>query len=216
MLNKLACLVFREHQLEDRLEIDDDHIYLEGVLVGWGCSCLQVTFQVQSLHESLRLYDQLLPLTAVMVSLLHLLFVIDAPFQLALSAACPIWKGYLADIDCRYDVMSQASDDRTPEEQARSTLTSRCSSTPLYLSDENNHFNDVKLDMNEDVVSTLARHFAYLLIRDPLAILREHLHPTDDSSTYHFEVSFGTVIEWILYFLMKTRISIQLFGTLFG
>ena len=41
--------------------------------------------------------------------------------------------------------------------------------------------------------STLARHFGYLFMRDPLAILREHLHPTDDSSTYHFEVSHHAI-----------------------
>ena len=46
---------------------------------------------------------------------------------------------------------------------------------------------------------TLARHFGYLFIRDPLVIIREHLYPTDDQSTYHFEVSLDTVI------LLKTN-----------
>ena len=160
----MACVVFQDRatsspfhdlQFEDKIDIEDDHIYLEGVLVGWGCSCLQVTFQAQSLHESLQLHDQLLPLTAVMVSVIYLLSKMNLLFQVALSAACPIWKGYLTDIDCRYDVISQASDDRTPEEHERSRLTTRCCSSPLYLSDENNHLNDVELDLNEHVVSTL-------------------------------------------------------------
>ncbi len=75
-----------------------------------------------------------------------------------MSSASPIWRGYLTDIDCRYDILCQAADDRTLEEQNRSTLLSRCSPALLYLSDEHDHLNDVKLDMNENVVSTLIRH----------------------------------------------------------
>lgn len=147
---------FRDHQFEGKTDIRDNEIYLEGVLVGWGCSCLQVTFQAQSLSECLRLYDQLLPLTTIMVSIMRMSsYNYSCFFQLALSSACPIWGGYLTDIDCRYDVLSQAADDRTPEERQRSTLLSRCCSTPLYLSDEYNYLNDIKLDMNENVVSTL-------------------------------------------------------------
>lgn len=35
---------------------------------------------------------------------------------MALSAASPIWKGYLSDQDCRWSVISGSVDDRTPEE----------------------------------------------------------------------------------------------------
>jgi hypothetical protein len=38
-------------------------------------------------------------------------------FQLALSAASPIWRGYLAEIDCRWNVLCAMSDDRTAEER---------------------------------------------------------------------------------------------------
>jgi glutamate--cysteine ligase catalytic subunit len=79
-----------------------------------------------------------------------------------LSGASPIWRGYLTDIDCRYDVLAQAGDDRTPEERQRPTLISRCSAAVLYLSDEHNHLNDIKLDLNENVVSTLIRHGQFL------------------------------------------------------
>lgn len=48
-----------------------------------GCSCLQMTFQAQSIEEARHLYDQLTPLT---------------PIMLALSAASPIWRGYLSDV----------------------------------------------------------------------------------------------------------------------
>ena len=38
-------------------------------------------------------------------------------FQLAISAASPIWRGYLAEIDCRWNVLCAMSDDRTAEER---------------------------------------------------------------------------------------------------
>lgn len=37
--------------------------------------------------------------------------------QLALSAASPIYRGYLSDIDTRWSVISQSVDDRTREER---------------------------------------------------------------------------------------------------
>lgn len=75
-----------------------------------------------------------------------------------MSAASPIWRGYLTDIDCRYTVLSQAGDDRNSDERQRTTILSRCSSVPLYVSNENNHLNDIKVEFDENVVSTLQRH----------------------------------------------------------
>ena len=34
-----------------------------------------------------------------------------------MTAASPIHRGYLSDVDCRWGVMSNALDDRTPEER---------------------------------------------------------------------------------------------------
>ena len=47
------------------------------------------------------MYDQLSPL---------------GPILLALTAATPIYKGFLADTDVRWNQISRAVDDRTPEE----------------------------------------------------------------------------------------------------
>jgi hypothetical protein len=44
-----------------------DHIYLDAMGLGMGCCCLQVTFQAQSIDEARFLYDQLTPLTGIMV-----------------------------------------------------------------------------------------------------------------------------------------------------
>jgi len=46
-------------------------------------------------------------------------------------------------------------------------------------------FNKNKKGMPE----TLARHFGHIFVRDPLVILKEHLHPTDNKHSYHFEVN---------------------------
>lgn len=44
--------------------------------------------------------------------------------QLALSAASPIWRGYLSDVDCRWNVIAGSVDDRTAEERG-------CTVSPL-------------------------------------------------------------------------------------
>lgn len=36
---------------------------------------------------------------------------------MALSANSPIYRGYLADVDARWNVISSSVDDRTPEER---------------------------------------------------------------------------------------------------
>ncbi len=45
----------------------DNSIHLDSSSIGWGCCCLQVTFQAASFYESLELYDQLIPLTPIFV-----------------------------------------------------------------------------------------------------------------------------------------------------
>ncbi|KAJ3270551.1 hypothetical protein HK104_004897, partial [Borealophlyctis nickersoniae] len=107
-----------------------DHIYMDCMCFGMGCSCLQVTFQACNVEEARRLYDQL----AVM-----------APIMLALSAAAPIFRGYLADVDVRWSIIAGSVDDRTPAERGMQPLDgsptsrfrinkSRYDSISLYLS----------------------------------------------------------------------------------
>ena len=79
----------------------DDHIYMDAMAFGMGSCCLQITFQAKNITEGRRLYDQLSPL---------------GPIMLALTAATPIYKGFLADTDVRWNQISRAVDDRTAEE----------------------------------------------------------------------------------------------------
>jgi len=69
---------------------------------GMGCCCLQITFQACSVGEARRMYDAFVPV---------------GPIMLALSAAAPIFRGWLADVDCRWDVIAGSVDDRTEEER---------------------------------------------------------------------------------------------------
>lgn len=80
----------------------EDHVYMDAMGFGMGSCCLQITFQAKNITEARTLYDQLCPL---------------GPVMLALSAASPIFKGYLTDIDCRWNIISASVDDRTDEER---------------------------------------------------------------------------------------------------
>uniref|UniRef100_A0A914R3Z4 Glutamate--cysteine ligase n=1 Tax=Parascaris equorum TaxID=6256 RepID=A0A914R3Z4_PAREQ len=71
-----------------------DHIYMDHMGFGMGCCCLQVTFQAVNVDEARWLYDQLTPIT---------------PVLLALSAATPIFRSRLSDRDSRWDIISAVS-----------------------------------------------------------------------------------------------------------
>lgn len=74
------------------------HVYMDSMGFGMGSSCLQITVQPSDIHEARYLYDTLAPLT---------------PVLMAVSAAAPIFKGFLVNQDVRWNVISGAVDDRT-------------------------------------------------------------------------------------------------------
>ena len=74
------------------------HVYMDSMGFGMGASCLQVTMQASDIEQARYLYDALVPL---------------APIMLAVSAAAPIFKGFLVNQDVRWNVISGAVDDRT-------------------------------------------------------------------------------------------------------
>ena len=125
-------------------------------------SCLQVTFQACNISEAENLYDQLAPL---------------CPILLALTASSPIFRGYLADVDCRWDIISASVDDRNKKERSEGGIPkSRYDSISSYISECSSKYdyNDVPLVINEEVYETLkehhfhdrmAKHVAHLFIR---------------------------------------------------
>ena len=160
--------------------------------MGGLCSCLQVTFQAKNLSEARYLYDQLTPIT---------------PLMLALSAASPIWRGFLSEIDCRWQAISDSLDDRTRQERgeldestSEKTSThrlipkSRFDSVDCYLSENASIYNDIDIAKNEayyatmreqGVDSLMAQHISHLFIRDPLIIFKEDLsEPCDQENPF--------------------------------
>lgn len=68
----ICDLVYRDEftkiPLEDKLFGKEfDYIHLDSPIGGLGCCCLQVTFQCPSFNEAISFYDQLLPLTGILV-----------------------------------------------------------------------------------------------------------------------------------------------------
>jgi glutamate--cysteine ligase catalytic subunit len=86
---------------------------------GMGCCCLQVTFQSCNVNEARRMYDAMVPLAPILVSVIPPLSNVlpDLELQLALTAASPLYRGYIADVDARWNVIAGSVDDRTPEER---------------------------------------------------------------------------------------------------
>lgn len=104
-----------------------DAVHMDAMGFGMGCCCLQMTFQACNITEARTLYDQLTPL---------------CPIMLALTAASPIFRGYLTESDCRWNVISGSVDCRTEEERGLRPLKenqfriqkSRYDSIDSYLS----------------------------------------------------------------------------------
>lgn len=169
-----------------------NQIYMDAMGFGMGCSCLQVTFQAANLREARLLYDQLTPLT---------------PILMAMTAGSPAFRGLLSDLDCRWAVISGSVDDRTTCEingvdqktgkRCKQIPKSRFDSVDLYILPEHDVYNDLPVVLNEKayemlindgVDSLLAKHIAHLFIRDPLVVFKEKLDIDDATESDHFEV----------------------------
>jgi glutamate--cysteine ligase catalytic subunit len=99
----LAMIAERDNEQTDECPVPcQPEIHMDCMAFGMGMCCLQVTFQARDVAESRYMYDQLAVL---------------APIMLAMTAATPIFKGRLSDIDARWTVISQSVDDRTPAER---------------------------------------------------------------------------------------------------
>ncbi|CAK8697358.1 unnamed protein product [Clavelina lepadiformis] len=166
-----------------------DHIYMDSTSFGFGNCCLQITIQGSNMDETKLLYDQLAPV---------------CPIVMALSAAAPIWRGYLADVDVRWPVIEQGVDDRTREERGLEPLVNnervirrpRFGSINSYLHKESRKFNDVAIEIDLETKYTLldagvdqllAQHIAHLWMRDPLTLFTNNIEVDDKKVTDHFE-----------------------------
>ncbi|KIW03568.1 glutamate-cysteine ligase [Verruconis gallopava] len=172
--------------------VKENHIYMDAMAFGMGSCCLQITFQAKNIEEGRKMYDQLSPL---------------GPIMLALTAATPVYKGFLADTDVRWNQISRAVDDRTAEELGEKPLKndrwripkSRYAANSTYISQDPRlrpEYMDPDLVIDEQIKAKLmdggmddllATHFAHLFIRDPLVIFAEDLKELDLNKSDHFE-----------------------------
>lgn len=134
----------------------DDHVYMDAMAFGMGSCCLQITFQAKNMTEGRKLYDQLSPL---------------GPILLALTAATPIYKGFLVDTDVRWNQIGNAVDDRTREELGE-TVGSRGF---LCLSHQANSSQPLKDDRWRIPKSRYASNSTYLS-QDP-RLRKEYFDP---------------------------------------
>lgn len=175
--------------VEGSLPDKPDYVHMDAMGFGMGCCCLQLTFQACNITEARTLYDLLTPM---------------CPIMLALTAASPAYRGYLTDVDCRWNVISASVDCRTQEERGEIPLKndrfrinkSRYDSIDSYLSPAGEKYNDVPLVMDEalykrlregDIDHLLAQHIAHLFIRDSVSLFSEKVHQNDKEDTDHFE-----------------------------
>ena len=175
-----------------RDELTDPNIgfvHMDCMCFGMGCSCLQCTFQIQNEAEARYLYDML---------------AIISPTFLTLTAATPVLRGLLVDTDCRWEIISQAVDDRTLDELA-TIEKSRYATISYYIGKGSEKYNDAppyekdddidKIIKDAGIDSLLAEHLNYIFIRDPLVIFKNGL-PINPVSSENTEE--GKVVEKLL------------------
>lgn len=135
---------------------------------------------------------------------------------MALTAASPLYRGYLTDTDSRWSIVSNAVDCRTPGERGTGPLkdnesrirSSRYSAIESYLSEQGDKYNDIPLLYDEemynkllenDIDRLLAQHIAHLFIRDCVCLMTTQLEQDDETDTNHFEVIFIYLLLLIIY-----------------
>lgn len=171
-------------------------LFVDAMGFGMGLCCLQTTIQCPSLESARLLYDS---------------FAVLAPIMLALTASTPAMKSFLLDVDARWDIISAAVDDRSPEELGANLKLkkSRYASISTFLSTSSSALNDFPLPVNvrmydslvrgsggsdgphsenTQMDSTLAKHFGYLFVRDPLVLYSEKASEYNDESNEIIEV----------------------------
>ncbi|XP_036370512.1 glutamate--cysteine ligase catalytic subunit-like [Octopus sinensis] len=179
---------------EMKKSLKPGHIYMDTKLFGLGCCSLQVTFQAADIKEAAYLYDNLIPLT---------------PIMLALTAAAPIHRGFLSDTDCRWCALVQSCDDRTRQEQGLEPLTignslikkTRFDTVSSYLSVNDKFYNDFDYSYDaeqygllkaEGVDEMMSKYVAQLLVRDPIVLYKEKIDQDIMNDTDHIQTIIGS------------------------
>lgn len=203
---------FIPEDLEAPIASKKGHVYLDAMGFGMGSSCLQMTYQAPNIEKARFLYDSLVNFTPIMLALSA-----AAPaFKGWLVDQDIRWNVISGSVDCRTpqersvppilpkfnkNGFGGIADDEKANVQK--IPKSRYSAVDLFLGGNNKHFNrmynDTDVPINEKVLKKLlendqypfdydlAKHFAHLYIRDPLAVYEESINQDRATSTNHFE-----------------------------
>ncbi|KAE8395824.1 glutamate-cysteine ligase-domain-containing protein [Aspergillus alliaceus] len=171
-------------------EKEDNCVYLEGQGFGCGCCALQTTFQTETERDARWLHDQL---------------VILGPTMMALTAATPIFKGFLVNTDSRWNCLVASLDDRTQTEVSDFITASKtCCSVPLtrwssnrvYLSHERppdiaNACRQVRVDesarqqlLEGGMDESIALYFSHIIWYDPLCLSQDDIDSMSPETTH--------------------------------
>ena len=166
-------------------------IHMDAFSHGMGQNCLQITFASSNIDKARWMYDQ---------------FSVISPMMMALSAASPIYKGKLSDLDTRWNVIENSTDDRTERMRKEGAVSKgRFSHINFYISNDvrnKDKYNNVKFTYNKairmfmkkqakekglSIDNKLLDHYAYLFVRDPLVVYPSRIKVNNEQLTDHFE-----------------------------
>jgi len=170
------------------------NIHMDETLFGTGNTSIQVTFGTRNLDDARYLTDQLSVFSSIM---------------LPLSASCAIFKGKLADVDVRWNLLGDSVDCRTPEERDPNhpefLPKTRWSTISRYISNRpqcKEEYNDVEYPLSQEIMTfareqaqelavdldePLVKHLGFLFTQDPLIIFSDKIYVDDSKNTNHFE-----------------------------
>ncbi|CAB4254579.1 similar to Saccharomyces cerevisiae YJL101C GSH1 Gamma glutamylcysteine synthetase catalyzes the first step in glutathione (GSH) biosynthesis [Maudiozyma barnettii] len=203
---------FIPEDLESKLASKKGHIYLDAMGFGMGSACLQMTFQAPNIEKSRFLYDSLVNFAPIMLAVSA-----AAPaFKGWLVDQDVRWNVISGAVDCRtpfersvkpilpkYNKDGLGGINEEEQSKLQRIPKSRYSCVDLFLGGKNKHYNrtynDTEVPINDKVLNRLlendifpfdydlAKHFAHLFIRDPIAIYEESINQDNMTSTNHFE-----------------------------
>lgn len=144
---------------------------------------------------------------------------------MAFTAASPLHRGFITDVDCRWNIISGSVDCRTEEERGLKPLKenkfvikkSRYDSIDSYLSPQGEKYNDIPLLYNENdyqkltengIDHLLAQHIAHLFIRDTVSLFSEKVHQNDEEDSDHFEVCIQLFTKYTFLLTKAVNVSV--------
>lgn len=172
-------------------EPNPGQIHLDAFSHGMGQNCLQITFASANMDKARWMYDQ---------------FSVISPMMMALSAASPVYKGKLADLDTRWKIIENSTDDRTERMRKEGAVAKgRFSHINFYISNDKRNkskYNNLKCTYNKSIRMFMKKqgkemginldkqlldHYAYLFVRDPLVVYPSRIKINNEEMTDHFE-----------------------------